>query len=104
MKFYIEYFTDKSLYAGKLVFQGSDDFFSDPAAHDTLLTVGEEMHEGWNHYENPATNLKKYKQFRLVSSVAGGCADITGVSFTGKEMMDYQEPTLTCPVEITRHS
>lgn len=56
-KFYIESFTDKSLYAGNLEWQAANDFFQldangNPTYH-TVHTVGLEMHEGWNYFDIP---------------------------------------------------
>ena len=50
MKFYIETFTDKTLYAEHLQWQGSNDFFAEDPQIDVLYTVGQEMHEGWNYF------------------------------------------------------
>ena len=60
MKFYIESFTDKSLYAGHLVWQASNDFTAETPDIKTLYTVGQEMHEGWNYFQNPETALERY--------------------------------------------
>ena len=60
MKFYIETFTDKSLYAGHLEWQASNDFLAQPPQVEVLYTVGQEMHEGWNYFQNPAAAVGRY--------------------------------------------
>ena len=60
MKFYIESFTDKSLYADHLVWQASNDFTAETPVIKTLYTVGQEMHEGWNYFKNPETAIERY--------------------------------------------
>lgn len=49
LRFFMDYFPSASTYDGTLVFQGSNDGFTEEA--ETLVTVGIEIHEGWNYYD-----------------------------------------------------
>ena len=50
VKFFIDYFSDKSVYNGFLKLQGSNLGFDNEDDVTTILTVGAELHEGWNYY------------------------------------------------------
>jgi len=56
LKFYMGHFTNKAVYKGNLKFQGSSDGFV--ADINDILTVDEELHEGWMYYKLANTDLE----------------------------------------------
>ena len=68
-RFFMDYFSGSAVYADTLELQGSnDEFVSDI---NTLETIGEEIHEGWNSYD--LKPLASYSSYRLFNSKENGC-------------------------------
>ena len=70
VKFFIDYFSDKSVYNGYLRLQGSNLGFDNDDDVTTILTVGAELHEGWNYYNLQAIygdsyELPEFRYYRL---------------------------------------
>ena len=80
-RFFMDFFKDKSKYAGTLVFQGSNDGFITDI--NDLQTVYEELHEGFNTYEFEYTK-PAYKSYRLFNPTAGGCDQIGELKLFGQ--------------------
>ena len=90
VKFFIDYFSDKSLYNGNLKLQGSNTGFQSDADTVTILTVGAEIHEGWNYYDLKAIygdnyQLPEYRYYRLFNAQSNGCNKIGEVTFMGTQ-------------------
>jgi len=99
-KFFMDYFTSSSTYDGKLKLQGSNDNFVDEI--DTLVTVGDEIHEGWNYYdiEEETPGPHKYKSYRMYSGGSSGCDKIGEVELYGSEVIDSTDTTEICTGNI----
>lgn len=83
LKFNIASFTSaRSNYAGKLFVEASNDFSSGLDDID-LVDIGPEIHEGYNYYTDDAWDGIRRKQFRIATTQAGGCADISDIQFIG---------------------
>lgn len=95
-KFFMDYFPDSSLYDGHLHFQGSnDDFIADI---NTLVTVGIDIHEGWNYFDLTDSNgiNPKYQAYRLYNAQNGGCDKIGEIEVFGSEVIDSTSTVETC--------
>ena len=70
-------FTNKDFYKDKLQFQGSNDGFNTDIS--PILTVGEELHEGWMYYRLDDTDLDikirdpRFRAYRLFNAESNGC-------------------------------
>ena len=73
VRFFMDYFSDKSVLAGNLKLQGSLDDFSSSIVD--LVIVGEEIHEGWNSYDLDPS-VAQFNSYRLFNAEAGGLNDI----------------------------
>jgi hypothetical protein len=69
----------KTNFVGKLAFQGSND----GSTYDTIFTVGNEIHEGWNYYSYRENNLK-YRYYKFQGNGVGSCR-IGEMKFRGVE-------------------
>lgn len=97
LRFFMDYFPDTSTYDGALKFQGSNDGFAEDIVD--IETVGIEIHEGWNYYD--LTEIApRYNAYRLYNAKSGGCNDIGQVMLYGQEVIDSEEPTHNCSVEV----
>jgi hypothetical protein len=99
-KFFMDYFPDSSLYDGHLHFQGSNDDFT--ADINTLVTVGIDIHEGWNYFDLTDSNgiNPKYQAYRLYNAQNGGCDKIGEIEVYGSEVIDSTATTEACEPEI----
>lgn len=93
-RFFMDFFTNKALYAGVLQLQGSNDAFA--AETVTLVTVGEEIHEGWNSFSLTGA---AYSSYRIFNPTAGGCNAIGELNFFGQVAFVFPT-TATCDVKV----
>lgn len=88
--------------SGGLRIEGSSDNFD--ADIEILAEVGEEVHEGWNYYDltdEETGELPKYAYYRLKSNMtASGCDSIGEVRYFGYEVIDDDETSFECPIEL----
>jgi len=91
----MDYFSNKSILADNLVFQGSNDGFSSDI--NDLVTVGEEIHEGWNSYDLP---MSTYSSFRIFNAENNGCNSIGELKLFGQKVYDVTTNNADCPVFI----
>ena len=79
----------------------SDNFVS---SIETLVTVGEEVHEGWNYYDLTESGTKdpsKYQYYRLISdSPSKGFDNIGEINYIGYEVIDNTDDSYACDIEI----
>lgn len=68
MRVYLPAGKAKSLYIGKLSFEGSND----GVTFDSLYTVDQEARSGWNYQEWP-TDMPAYNVYRFNGDGAGSC-------------------------------
>jgi hypothetical protein len=104
LKFFMQYFSNKDTYNGNLVLQGSNLAFDDEnATPTTILTVGEELHEGWNYYKFDEWGIStpKYRYYRLFNEVENGCDKIGEINFIGYKAVDSAADTHFCDVSLT---
>jgi len=94
-RFFMDYFTNKALYAGTLKFQGSNDGFVNNI--NTLVTVGEEIHEGWNSYD--LSNVA-FSSFRIFNPTNNGCDAIGEIKLFGQVVLDFGAGPSSCDVKI----
>lgn len=89
--------TNKDKYAGKLIFQGSND----NTTFVDLFTADENIHDGWNYFswETPE-EYPKYQIYRFYGTQT--CNHINEVTFTGVETVDNEDSSYTCPVKLVR--
>ena len=79
VRFFMDYFADNfARYNGNLKFQGSNDDFT--AEIIDIVTVGNEIHEGWNSYSLMKPN---YSSYRLFNVEENGCNGIGELKFYG---------------------
>jgi hypothetical protein len=81
--------------AGKLSFEGSNDNF---ATVTSILTVGQEIHEGWNYYN--FDTLQTFRYYRLKGTTVGSCR-VAKIHFRGTEVIADSNPTYACSVSLT---
>lgn len=87
-------------FAGKLIFQGSQDGLS----YTNIYTVGYEIHEGWNYYTFDAGKEPSYRYYRFYGSAAGSCL-VGEIALRGVEVIDNNSNTYSsCPIELTLNS
>ena len=69
---------------------------------DDLVTVSDEIHEGWNYYDldDPVTGTPKYNAYRVYSDTNGGCNDIGEIKLIGFEVINDSNDEIACDVEI----
>ena len=94
-RFFMDYFGNKELYVGNLVFQGSNDGF-DLDIND-LLVVGEELHEGWNYYDLDKPDFASY---RLFNAENNGCNSIGELKLFGQKVYSADFDPITCFTDI----
>ena len=96
VRFFMDYFGDAyDRYDGQLKFQGSDDGFASDIVD--IVTVGAEIHEGWNSYE---VNQVKFSSYRLFNAAGAGCDGIGELKLYGKEVYDNADSAVLCTVEL----
>jgi hypothetical protein len=87
VRFFIDWFADKAVYIDNLVLQGSNTGFTDTDTITTIMSVGDELHEGWNYYKfgemDPVITEPEFRYYRLFSTVNDGCDKIGEVNFIG---------------------
>jgi hypothetical protein len=69
----MDYFSNKSVYSGKLKLQASNVGFDNEIDITTIFTVEDELHEGWNYYTlkeifGDSYVLPKFNKYRLYNS------------------------------------
>lgn len=103
LRFFMDYFPDKSKYVGNLKLQASDIPFAYNMGIVDLITVGEEIHEGWNYYKimdeddvDAYSVADRYTYFRLYNAEADGCDNIGEVDMIGVQLMESTADTVTC--------
>ena len=74
-----------------------------------LITVGEEIHEGWNYYKimdeddvDAYSIADRYTYFRLYNAEADGCDNIGEVDMIGVQLMESTADTVTCNTQIVK--
>ena len=102
IRFFMDYFSDKAVYSGNLKFQGSNTGFDDDSAVD-ILTIDEELHEGWNYYkfEEWGIDTPKYRYYRLFNAVNNGCDKIGEINFIGAKAFDSTDENHFCSVTVS---
>lgn len=98
VRLFMDYFGDKSVYSGNLVLQGSNLGFDSEGGDSTdILTVGDELHEGWNYYKLDdllgEDNLPKYRYYRFFNTANNGCDKIGEINFVGWTAIDSTAAT-----------
>jgi hypothetical protein len=75
VRFFIDYFSDKSIYNGNLKLQGASAVSGETETWNDILTIGVEIHEGWNYYKlqdddvfGSDYELPKYRYYRLYNA------------------------------------
>ena len=106
VKFFIDYFSDKSLYNDNLKLQGSNVGFDNEADIITIHTIGAELHEGWNYYNLKAIygdsyQLPEYRYYRLFNEQSNGCDKIGEVTFLGTQAFTTDVNTHTCSTVVS---
>ena len=116
VNFFMDFFADKSVYNGKLKLQGKNalgDARGDgeelvSGAWTDILTVGAEIHEGWNYYKlqdedvfGPSYTLPRYRQYRLYNSQSNGCDKLGELTFIGQVGFDSDADTHNCDVTVS---
>jgi hypothetical protein len=94
VKFWMNRFV-VSNYAGNLVFQGCNDKIN----WVTLITVGNEIHEGWNYYYFQSSPLK-YRYYQFASSGPATNQEIGEVQLYGAIVINDNNPSYTCKSSI----
>lgn len=94
-KFFMDYFTRANL-VDNLVLQGSNDAFSSEVVD--ILTVSEEIHEGWNMYDLSAT-APTYSSYRYYNA-ASNCNKIGEIQFIGHEVLNSVLDAEDCATEV----
>jgi hypothetical protein len=94
MRVYLPGEKAKSLYIGKLSFEGSND----GVTFDSLYTVDQEARSGWN-YQEWSTDMPAYNVYRFKGEGSGSC-QISEVELFGIESMDDDQDTTTCQANI----
>lgn len=107
VRFFIDYFSDKSVYNGNLKLQGASAVSGETETWNDILTIGVEIHEGWNYYKlqdddvfGSDYELPKYRYYRLYNAQDDGCDKIGEVNFIGTIGFDSEEETHSCGVTI----
>merc|ERR1719253_1401095 len=101
----MDHFTDKAVYKNNLKFQGSSDSFVSDI--NDILTVGEELHEGWMYYKLGNTDLDidirepKYRSYRLFNTQANGCDKLGEIHIIGQKIIDGEGSTHNCDVTVS---
>lgn len=94
-RFFMDYYSDVSVYAGALTLQGSnDDFVADI---NDLQVVNQEIHEGWNYYELASPS---YNSYRLFNANNNGCNKIGELNLIGQDVFDSASDPLTLQVGV----
>ena len=110
VRFFMEYFPNKSVYSGKLTFQGSNVGFDNAADIVDILTVGEELHEGRNYYKFQemlddgtllTSELPAYRYYRLFNAENNGCDKIGEINFIGSKAFDTMTDNHECSVVVS---
>jgi hypothetical protein len=78
-----------------LKFQGSDTGIK----YTDIITVGKEIHEGWNYYPYPA-DKKEFRYYRFYGNGPGSC-NIGEVGFRGVEVIDDPKTSHVCTASLT---
>ena len=98
----MEAYESKSVYNGNLKLQGSNDGES----YTDILTVGHEIHEGWNYYkleeELAASDYPpQYREYRLFNAENDGCDMIGEVTFIGQKAFDDTTVSAQCDIVVS---
>jgi len=105
LRFYMDHFVEKALYKNNLKFQGSSDGFVSDI--NDILTVGEELHEGWMYYKLSNTDLDidirepKYQSYRLFNTQSYGCDKLGEIHIIGQKIIDGSGSTQDCAVVVS---
>ena len=108
LRFFMDYFPDPSKYVGNLVFQGSNYPFWTNLEIVDILTIGEEIHEGWNDYslaveqEDGEIIAPRFAYYRLYNPVLDGCDSVGEVMMIGIQVITSTDPAVGCKAEIVQ--
>lgn len=100
ISFFLDEFEADIVIDHLLIQASSDNFVS---SVETLATVSEEVHEGWNYYDLTEGGTKdpaKYRYYRLSSDVFKGCNSIGEIHYIGYEVIDDEQDTYTCDIDF----
>jgi hypothetical protein len=87
-------------FVGQLSFQGSND----GTTYQTIFTVSEEIHEGWNYKTFNPGQEPKYRFYRFFGKAIGSC-QVGEIAFRGVEVIDSTSSSYnTCPIELVINS
>ena len=107
VRFFMNYFDEKDVYNGNLKFQGSNTGFSSDDITD-ILTIGEELHEGWNYYkleellaETTISFPPKFRYYRLFNAETNGCDGIGEINFIGQKAFDNTNASHQCSIVVS---
>jgi hypothetical protein len=90
---------EKNLLVDLTTFEGSGDN-TDDGSWETLFTIGENLHAGWNYHKwDTPEDYPKYRFYRFSGSTNGGC-NINEITFTGVETIDDEAETYTCSAKV----
>mmetsp|Transcript_29262 Transcript_29262/g.28380 ORF Transcript_29262/g.28380 Transcript_29262/m.28380 type:complete len:196 (-) Transcript_29262:637-1224(-) len=94
MKFFMNEFL-KETFADKLALLASND----GSSYTELLTVGEEIHEGWNYYNYDGDEALNYRFYKLVGEEAGSC-NVGEFALMGVEAIESDATTFSCSPKV----
>ena len=99
VSFFLDDFDSEKI-IDELIIEASSDNF---ASVEELAIVSVEVHEGWNYY-NVEDLSPKYQYYRLRSNRAGanGCSAISEIHFFGFEVIDDDNESYDCPVDLIK--
>ncbi|TNV88211.1 hypothetical protein FGO68_gene8985 [Halteria grandinella] len=95
VKYFMSRFT-KVDFVGKLRFEGAQ---SSAGPWETIFTVGQEIHEGWNYHNYDSGKELKYRYYRFFGTGTGSCI-VGEVSLRGYEVIDDTNEDYTCSAKL----
>lgn len=100
VSFFLDEF-DVDFIVDKLFIEASSDNFVDSI--ETLIEVAEEAHEGWNYYSVEEL-APKFQYYRLRSNASSnGCNSIGEIHYFGFEVIDDENDSYECPIELVQY-
>lgn len=98
ISFFMDEF-DPSMIVDSLFIEASTDNFNSSIEH--LVTISDEVHEGWNYYDLTSLSISNEFQYFRVRSFApfSGCDGIGEIHFIGYEVIDDDSSAYDCKIE-----
>ena len=100
VSFFLDEFSVENIVDHLLIEASSDNF---DTSVELLVEVSEEAHEGWNYY-SVEDLAPKYQYYRLRSNATStGCDSIGEIHFFGFEVIEDDNDSYDCPVELVQY-